>query len=541
MRKALTIGIISIFLIGSFIFLQKKDSSSSESKKSDIFVFCSEGSPRFFNPQVASDGTSFDATNDVYSRLVSFKRGTSIIEPDLAKSWEVSEDGLQYTFHLRKNVSFHTTKNFTPTRFANADDVVFSFKRFFEKSHPFHRVSGGNYMYFSAMGLDKVLKDVIKIDDSTVRFDLKEVSATFLVSLSMQFPVILSKEYGDQLIQQGRKEDLDQIPVGTGPFILTNYKQDSLIRYKTNMKYFKKPSSLKGMIFSITPDASVRFQKLKKEECHFMSFPAPSDYEIISQHEKLKLIKDPVYNVSYLGMNVTKPPLNNKLVRQAIRHALHRSLYLKAIYLGHAQLSKGTIPPRMWSYNKKVRDYEYSITKAKELLRRAGYEKGFTTDLWVLPVSRPYNPDGKKMAELMKEDLSQVGIKVKLVNYDWVTYLKKTEKGEHSLVQMGWTSDNGDPDNFLGTLLSCQSVSSGTNLAKWCHKPFSDLISKASKTLDQKKRSKFYQQAQEIFSEESPWVPLAHTYGFRGANKKVQGYILAPHGSESFYGVTLSQ
>ncbi len=534
--------ILLSLVIGFYLFQNTNDSvSDSENSTPNIFVFCSEGSPRFLNPQVASDGTSFDAISDVYDGLVEFKRGTSIIQPNLAKSWKISKDGLQYTFYLRQDVSFHTTKNFTPTRKMNADDVLFSFKRFFDKSHPFHKVSGGNYMYFFAMGLDKVLKDVVKINNSTVRFDLKEVSATFLVSLAMQFPVVLSKEYGDQLIQQKRKGDIDHIPVGTGPFILTDYKKDSLIRYKTNKKYFKAPSSLSGMVFSITPDASVRFQKLKREECHLMSFPSPSDYEAIANHEKLKLIKSEVYNVAYLGMNVKKTPLDNKFIRQAIHHALNRSLYVKAIYLGNAQIAKGPIPPRMWSYNKNIKVYEYDVKKAKELLKKAGYEKGFDIDLWVLPVSRPYNPDGKKMGELMKEDLAQVGINVHLVNYDWVTYLQKTQKAEHALVQMGWTSDNGDPDNFLGTLLSCTSLTSGTNLAQWCNKPFSQLVKKASQTLNQKEREELYKKAQEIFAEESPWVPLVHTYGFRGSNKKVQGYILAPHGSESFYGVTLSR
>ena len=539
-RYILVIVLLSTISIISFYLFQNDHPSSAKSSVSDIFIFCSEGSPRFFNPQVASDGTSFDATNDIYNGLVEFKRGTSIINPSLAKLWKISKSGLQYTFYLRQDVSFHTIENFTPTRNFNADDVVFSFRRFFDQSHPFHKVSGGNYMYFSAMGLDKILKDVVKVDDYTVRFDLNEISATFLVSLAMQFAAVLSKEYGDQLIRQNRLDDIDHIPVGTGPFILTDYRQDSLIRYKTNKKYFKTPSALSGMIFSITPDASVRFQKLKRQECHLMSFPSPSDYEAIKNHEKLKLINGEVYNVAYLGMNVKKPPLDNKLVRQAIRHALNRSVYLKAIYLGNAQLAKGPIPPLMWSYNNNIKDYQYDVEKSKSLLKKAGYEKGFDIDLWVLPVSRPYNPDGKKMAELMKEDLNQVGINANLINYDWVTYLKKTEQAEHSLVQMGWTSDNGDPDNFLGTLLSCTSLSSGTNLSRWCNKPFSELVKKAAQTLDQDKRSKLYKKAQEIFAEESPWVPLVHTYGFRGASKKVEGYILAPQGSESFYGVTLS-
>ena len=387
--------------------------------------------------------------------------------------------------------------------------------------------------------MDSLIKKVVKVDDYTVRFELAQQNASFLATLSMSFASILSKEYADQALKNKTPEMIDQNPVGTGPFILTDYKKDSLIRYKTNQKYFKTPSPLKGMVFSITPDPSVRLQKLKREECHLISFPRPSDYKAIIDHEKLKLIQGDVFNVAYLAMNVNKPPLDKREVRQAIRHALNRSLYIQAIYLGNAKPAKGPVPPQMWSYHKGIKDYEYNVDKAKALLKKAGFEKGFEIDLWYLPVSRPYNPYGQKMGELMKEDLAKVGIQARLVTYDWTTYLKKSEAGEHSLIQIGWTSDNGDPDNFLGTLLGCQSVKSGTNLARWCQKEYNSLIVQGVESVKQRKRSRLYKKAQNIFAEESPWAPLVHTYGFRGALKRVKGYILAPIGTESFYGVSL--
>ncbi len=510
-----------------------------QADENSIFVYCSEASPRFFNPQLATDGASLDATSDVYDGLVQFKRGSSSVEPALAVSWKASANGLSYTFKLRKGVSWHTTKEFTPRREFNADDVIFTFGRALNKNHPYHKISGGNYMYYTSMGLDSLVKKVVKVDDYTVRFELTSQNAAFLAILAMDFASILSKEYADQALKNKTPEMMDHKPVGTGPFVFMEYKKDSLIRYKTNKKYFRKPSVLEGVVFSITPDASVRLQKLKREECHLISFPLPSDYEAIKKHKKLKLIQEDVFNVGYLAMNVEKPPLDKVEVRQAVRHALNRSLYIQAIYLGNAKPAKGPLPPQMWSYHKGIKDYEYNVSKAKELLKKAGFEKGFEIDLWYLPVVRPYNPDGQKMGELMKEDLEKVGIQVKLVSYDWVTYLKKSEAGEHALIQIGWTSDNGDPDNFLGTLLGCQSVKSGTNLARWCHKEYNQLVTQGVQSVGQKKRSRLYKKAQNIFAKESPWAPLVHTYGFRGANKKVKGYILAPVGTESFYGVSL--
>ena len=507
----------------------------------NILIFCSEGSPRILNPQLATDGISFDATKDVYSRLLDFDRKTSEIIHDLAVSWQSSEDGLSYTFQLRKGVVFHTTKKFKPTRELNADDVVFSFNRMLDKSHPYHRVNGGAYQYFSSMRLDVLIKKVVKIDDHQVRFELTEKNATFLISLAMQFAVIVSKEYADQLLNSKTPEMLDHHPVGTGPFILTDYKQDHLIRYKPHKKYFKKPAQLDGLVFSITPDPTVRFQKLKKEECHVMIFPLPSDYKAISKHKHLKLVKRNIFDLSYLAMNTNHPPLDKIEVRQAIRHALNRSLYIQAIFMGEAIIANSPISPNMWSYNPQIKSYEYSIEKAKKLLKSVGLEKGFEIDLWTLPISRPYNPSGKKMGELMKEDLAQVGINARLISYDWPSYIKKAKKGEHQLLQIGWLSDNGDPDNFLNHLLSCTSIQNESNFSQWCYPPYDQLVTKASHTLDKSKRAELYQKAQEIFGEQSPFAPLVHTHGFRGVNKKVQGYILAPFGSESFYGVSLKQ
>ena len=532
----------SLMIILSLLFppfLIAKD--NPKNKTPSIFVFCSEGSPRFFNPQVATDGTSFDVTNNIYDGLLEFKRGTSIIEPSLAKSWEVSKNHLNYTFYLRKGVSFHSTSYFKPTRTLNADDVLFSFNRALDKNHPYHPISGGNYQYFAAMNLDSLIKKIVKVDDYTIRFELKEKNAAFLTSLAMQFAVVLSKEYADSLIKKKSMAQIDQNPIGTGPFIFSKYVKGSQVRFKTNKKYFKKPSSLDGMVFAITPDPSVRFQKLKRGECHLMSFPSPAHYDAIEKHKKLKLVKEDVFNVAYLGMNVTKPPLDNLKVRQAVRHALNLPLYVKAIYLGRARTAKGPLPPKMWSYEPKIKTYPHNIKKARALLKLAGFPDGFEIDLWTLPVSRPYNPNGKKMGELMQADLAKVGIKARLVSYDWTTFLKKSEKGEHSLIQLGWTGDNGDPDNFLGALLSCSAVKSGTNTARWCFKPYDDLIQEGLKVLDQKKRTKLYKKAQMIFGEQSPWVPLVHTYGYRGASKKLGGYILPPHGSEYFYGVYLRE
>ena len=499
------------------------------------FVYCSEGSPSSFNPQLATDGPTFNASSHtLYNTLVGFKHGSTEIEPALADSWEVSKDGLSYTFTLRKGVKYHANEFFTPTRDFNADDVLFSFNRQRLKDHPYNKIGGGGYEYFQSMEMGKIIKDIKKLDDYKIEFVLSQKEAPFLANLAMDFASILSAEYGDAMMKAGTPDKVDTDPVGTGPFIFVRYQKDTSIRYKANENYFKGAPKIKSLVFSISPDPSVRTQKLKAGECHLIAEPAPQDIEALKKESTVQVLEKEGLNVGYLAFNTEKGPYKKKEVRQAISMALNKQSYIDAIYLGRASIAKNPIPPTMWSYNDDVKDYEYNVEKAKELLKKAGYPNGFEAEMWTLPVSRPYNPFGKKMGELMQSDLAKVGIKVTLLTYDWPTYLDKAKSGAHEMIQLGWTGDNGDPDNFLNVLLGCSAVTAGSNVARWCHKPFNDLVQKAKQTTEQATRVDLYKKAQVVFKEEAPWVTLAHAKVYRALRSNVQGYTIHPFGTESF-------
>lgn len=504
------------------------------------FVYCSEGSPTTFNPQLASDGVTFNASAQmIYNRLVDFKTGSTELEPSLAKSWETSKDGLVYTFKLRPGVKFHSRGDYTPKRDFNADDVLFTYQRMLDPKHPFHKVGGGSYEYFKSMGLDQLIKSVEKVDDLTVRFILNRPEAPFLADLGMNFASILSDEYAKWLVAKKTPEKLDIEPVGTGPFVWKSYNKDTMIRYQAFAPYFGGKAKLDNVVFSITPDPSVRAQRLKTGECHFIAEPSPQNIPDLQKNSQVQVLSGPGFNVGYLAMNTQKPPLDNKDVRLAINLALNRKSYIDAIYLGQAQLAKNPMPPTLWGYNKNVIDHAYNPAKAKELLKKSGHGAGLDIQLWTLPVSRPYNPNGKKMGEMMQADLAKVGIRAILVTYDWGTYLSKAKAGEHQLIQVGWTGDNGDPDNFLNTLLSCDAVNGGSNFSRWCYEPFDSLVSQARRELKQSKRASLYAKAQSIFSQELPWVPLVHSTVFKAMSKKVVGYKVHPLGTEDFYSVDL--
>ncbi|MGF1640604.1 MAG: ABC transporter substrate-binding protein [Rhodospirillales bacterium] len=503
-------------------------------------VFCSEGSPEGFNPSLYTSGTTFDATaRNIFNQLVQFERGTTRIVPALAESWQVSDDGLTYTFRLRKGVKFHTTKDFTPSRDFNADDVLYSFMRQWDPNHPDHKLSGGQYEYFVSMDMPKILKAVEKIDDHTVRFVLNKPEAPFIANLGMQFASILSAEYAAKMRAAGTPEKVDLDPVGTGPFQLVNYQKDAVIRYKAHPDYWEGRSPLDTLVFAITPDAAVRYAKLKAGECHVMPYPNPADLAAMKKDPALTVMEQEGLNVGYLAFNTEKEPFTDRRVRQALNMAINRDAIIEAIYLGAGTKAKNPIPPTIWSYNDDIRDYPYDPAAARKLLAEAGYPNGFETDLWAMPVQRPYNPNAARMAEMVQADWEKVGVKARIVTFEWGEYLKRSKVGEHQTLLLGWTGDNGDPDNFLYVLLGCEAAKDSANRARWCHQPFDDVVIQAKTTSDVDKRTDLYRRAQEIFKEEAPWVTIAHSVVFKPMRKEVKDFRIDPFGGHIFYGVDL--
>ncbi len=510
------------------------------SAQAKTLVYCSEGSPEGFTPSLYTAGTTFDASSrQIFNRLVEFERGTTKVVPALAESWSVSDDGLSYTFKLRKGVSFHKTKGFTPSREFNADDVIFSFERQRVESHPYHKVSGGSYEYFQAMDMPKLIKSVDKVDSHTVRFVLNMPEAPFIANMAMDFASIHSAEYADQMMKAGTPDAFDQNPVGTGPFQMVAYQKDAFIRYQAHPGYWGGKAPLDKLVFAITPDASVRFAKLKAGECHVMPYPNPADLAAMKADSSINVMEQEGLNVGYLAFNTEKAPYTDKKVRQALNMAINKQAIIEAVFQGAGSPAKNPIPPTMWSYNDNVKDYAYDPVKAKQLLAEAGHPNGFKTDIWAMPVQRPYNPNARRMAELIQADFAKVGVDAKIVTYEWGEYLKRSRKGEHQTVLLGWTGDNGDPDNFMYVLLSC-AAADGANRARWCHKPFDDLLKKAKQTTDAAARTKYYEEAQMIFKEEAPWFTVAHSVVFMPMSKKVSNYKIDPFGGHPFYGVDLN-
>ena len=507
---------------------------------SKSLVFCSEGSPAGFDIGQYTSGTDNDAAEPIYNRLAEFEQGGTGVVPALATSWDVSPDGLTYTFHLREGVKFHSNKSFKPTRNFNADDVLFTFNRMLHKDHPFRVAYPTEFPYFTSMGLDKNIKSVEKTGPMVVVFTLNKVDAAFIQNIAMNFASILSAEYADQLMASGNLQDINQAPIGTGPFAFGRYQKDSQIRYVAN-KEFWDPSRIKvdQLIFAIITDASVRAQKLKRNECQVTLNPRPADVDALKADKQLKVLQEPGFNLGYIAYNVRHAPLDNLQVRQALDMAVNKPEIIKAVYQGAGQLAQNAMPPTQWSYDDTVKDAPYNPEKAKELLRAAGVKEGTVVNLWAMPVQRPYNPNAKLMAQMLQSDWAKVGIKVNIVSYEWGEYLKRSKNGEHDISLIGWTGDNGDPDNWLGTLYSCASIG-GNNYSMWCDEKYDALVKAAVATADKEKRIDLYKQAQHYLKQQVPITPIAHSTVSQPLRAEVEGFQVSPFGRNNFSGVTVA-
>ncbi len=502
-------------------------------------VYCSEGSPENFTPAINTTGTSFDAARPVYNRLTEFKRGTTEVVPGLAESWDIADGGKTITLHLRKGVKFHSLRDFKPTRDFNADDVLWSFDRQWKPDHPYFKVSGGKYDYFNDMDMPSLLESVEKTNDNTVVMKLKTPNVAILANLAMDFMAIGSKEYADFLIKKGTPEQFDQAPVGTGPFSFVAYQKDSVIRYKANKDFYGEKPLVDDLVFAITPDATARYAKLKAGECHVNAYPRPADLAEMEKDPSLKVIHAPGLNIAYLAFNNLKPPFDKKDVRQALSMAVDRDAIIKDVYLGAGVKAKTLIPPTMWSYDDRIAEVPYDPEKAKAMLAAAGVTTPLDIDLWYQPVARPYNPNGKRIGEMMQADLAKIGVNARLVTYEWGEYRKRIQNGEDMTGQMGWTGDNGDPDNFFFLLGCPEGKPAGNNIPKWCNAEFNDLLAKARVIPDQAERAKLYQRMQEIEHDEAPELLIAHSIVYESMRSNVTGYKQSPLGTHAFEGVDL--
>ncbi|SFC86405.1 ABC transporter substrate-binding protein [Pseudoalteromonas denitrificans] len=523
------------FIFGiALLMLTGCTEQSLKNQNSHGLIYCAEANPVSFNPQITTSGSTIDLiSNQLYNRLISIDANTGEFLPELAKSWKISKNRKKITFELRQDVQFHHTDYFTPSRNFDADDVVFTFSRLFDVYNPYHFVSGGQYPYFKSIGLDRLIKSIIKESQYSVSFELFDTQSSFLSNMATDFSVILSAEYAKSLEVDEKLENLDHFPIGTGPYKFKDYKRDILIRYYQHEKYWQHPVALAQLVYDITPNSTTRIAKMLTHECDVTPHPNSSQLSILADRKDIQVQKETNLNMGYWAFNTQKAPFNNGLVRRALAHAIDVNKIMQSVFLNNGKRLHSILPSTSWAYQAQVNMPDYNPELAKRLLRQAGIVDGFSMDLWAMPVARIYNPNARKMAELIQNDLKKIDVTVHIVEYEWNTFIKKLEDHTHDSVLLGWSADTPDPDNFFSPLLSCAAALSGKNSANWCDPEFDLLLSNALDTVNIDERKEYYFQAQQMVIQELPLLPIAQGMRFQATSSNVKDIEIKPFGGVS--------
>ncbi len=504
------------------------------------FVFGNQGEPVELDPAVITDGISNRITRQVSEGLVKYDGSTTNVIPSLAEKWSVSADGTVWTFTLRKNVKFHDGTPF------DAAAVVWNFDRWRLSTHPQHEnqiKAGKTFEYYEAQfgGFDdkSLITKVEAVNPTTVRVTLKSPQGPFLANLAMfVFDIVSPTAVEKWGVEFGKH------PVGTGPYKFVEWKVGQEVILEANPDYWDKAHAAKisRVVVRNIKDNSQRLAGLKAGEIQGFEGLNPDDVKMVRADPNLQIILRPTNTTGYLAFNFKVKEFQDKRVRMAIAHAINKKGIVDALYGGPGLVAKEFQPPSLWGYNKELKDYEYNPQRARDLLKEAGFPQGLkeiTWDdgkkeplqFWYMPVSRPYYPNPKEIGEAMAADLAKAGITVQLQTTDWTVYLDKRKNGQLPLYMLGWTGDNGDPDNFV-CYFFCSPGASREGF--YTNQPLTEILLQAQKLTDQGKRAELYRKAEQMIHDDVARLFIAHNQPPIPFQKKVKGYVANPTNSEFF-------
>lgn len=497
-----------------------------------VLVYGSGGQPVNLEPGNITDGNSVIVQDQIYSRLLEFKPGTTELAPALATSWSVSKDGKNWTFKLRSGVKFQDGSEF------NADAVKFNVERWWDANHPNgYRNAGKNYQIWPQVfgGFkgqpNSLLQNIVVVDKSTIQFVLKQPFAAFPAAIGSAFFGIASP---NAIKKAGAKYGTPAAgAVGTGPFIFKEWSTGDRITLEKNPNYWKPgfPQANQLAIRFIT-DPAARLAQLRAGQIDFTVDLAPDQIKEVQNDPNLKAVPRPSFNVGYLALNPSYKPLSDVRVRNAIAHAINKQQIVQAFWGELGQTDSHFTPPSLQEFqSKKITDYEYNPQKAKQLLSAAGYPNGFDLELWYMPVSRPYFPTPKPIAEAFAADLNAIGIRVTLKTKDWAAYIADRQKPPgFQAFMLGWTGDYGDPDSFYYPHFGPGSTN---DLGGWKNQRLLQLLEQGRATGDKAARVKIYAEVDDILHKQAVRLPIVHSQPLL-ARKNIEGWVPSPLGSESF-------
>lgn len=499
------------------------------------FVYCGNTQPLFLNPQLSNGNDNIKSIGpQLFNSLLTLDPINFKPKPNLATKWEINDDKTQYTFTLRANVKFHQTAWFSPSRPMNADDVVFSFKRIIDPLNPYHYVNGGRYPWFQRIGFRHLITNVKAIDKQHVQFTLAHPDNTFLDNISTVFAAIHSQEYAHQLAAKDEKPQLDELPIGTGPFQLEKSSHNELIRMVKHPQYWQHSATMQQIVFDFSHRGTGTLAKLLTQECDVMTDPISSQLTLINKNTHIQSTSSKAMNVAFISLNTQHYALNDVRVRQALSYAINRKNIIDAVYFGQGYIATSLLPPDSWAYQDNSLQIRYDRQYAKALLKQAGFGDGLELTIWVPLAAQSYNPSPHKTAELLQANFADIGVTLSILTEKFTRRNTTSQRSNADLVLTGWAANTGEPDSLLRPQLSCEAQQANLNISMWCDSDFDFLLTLARESEQTRHRLNLYHQAQTMLTQELPIIPIAHGIQYQVHHDSLSGFVLNPFNSGSF-------
>jgi peptide/nickel transport system substrate-binding protein len=479
------------------------------------------------DPSHATEGQSLNVDSEIMEGLVMFRPGTFDVMGSLAQSWTTSDGGRRWTFRLRPNAKFSDG-----TR-ADAAAVKFNFDRWRLLHDPYHGAFSYAYWVSEFGGFSDdpknpgVVRDVIVDSPLQVTFVLASPSGTFLRNVAMQSFLI-----GSPAAIKRDPDAFEQHPIGSGPYLLREWVRDDHITLDANPGY-TGPShrpSIQTVVIRDIPDQATSVLSIEKGELSMLTDVRSDDAAVLAADRHISIVRQPSNNLAYIAMNVEKKPFDNVLVRRAVAQAIDIPAIVRALYGPGTTLGNNWTPPGMLGENPRVKIWPHNIAEAKRLLAQAGLPHGFSTTLFLPTTPRPYMPDPQRLAEAIQADLKEAGILVTLEPLEFGVFLSKVQNGEHPMCLIGWSGDNGDPDNFYYPLLDQDSAVKpfAQNYTFWRDPAFHRLMLAGQRSVNERQRRAIYEQAAQLVHDQVPAISLLHTPVPLALRDTLHGFVPSP-------------
>ena len=549
MASAAAVGALALTMVSCAESERGEGGGEGGGGGESTFTFGAAGAPEMFDPLYATDGETFRVTRQMFQGLLGIEPGTAEVIPELATEWTSNEEGTEWTFTLRDDVTFHDGEPF------NAEAVCANFERMYDQNDAgrvaaeyWGYVMGAfandpdNSLYQGCEASDE-FEAVVTISRSTSGFP----TMLTLASLAMQSPAAMEAGDANGIETQGEGfsfPDYAQNPVGTGPYQFVEYDQSvGTVTLEAYDDFWGDAPASSELVFRVIPDESTRRQELEAGSIDGYDLPNPADWPGLEESGNQVEVRDP-FNIFYLGLNPeSNPQLKDLKVRQALYHALNREQLVQTQLHEGAEVATQFMPSTVSGYNSELEAYEYDPDRARQLLQEAGAEGMTLTFAYPTEVSRPYMPDPQQLYEALRTNLEDVGIKVDVKTASWNGgYLDNVsgEPGKYDAYLLGWTGDYDSAFNFIGTFFgNLKDNDFGTDVMPW-GKQLADDLQTADAIVDEDERAAAFEEInRQIMEEYLPGLPISHSPPALVVGPEVEGLIPSPLTAEEFSTVSV--